>query len=83
MTWKQAEIKGIALPKALTRFSFKTEWNGEEWMLQSRAVDDTGYVQPTLAQLREARGVNSIYHKNSIHTWNVHANGEVHNVQIS
>lgn len=83
VTWKQAEIKGIALPKALTRFSFKTEWNGEEWMLQSRAVDDTGYVQPTLAQLREARGVNSIYHKNSIHTWNVHANGEVHNVQIS
>ncbi len=83
VTWKQAEIKGVALPKALTRFSFKTEWNGEEWMLQSRAVDDTGYVQPTLAQLREARGVNSIYHKNSIHTWNVHANGEVHNVQIS
>ena len=83
VTWKQAEIKGVVLPKALTRFSFKTEWNGEEWMLQSRAVDDTGYVQPTLAQLREARGVNSIYHKNSIHTWNVHANGEVHNVQIS
>lgn len=83
VTWKQAEIKGVALPKALTRFSFKTEWNGEEWMLQSRAVDETGYVQPTLAQLREARGVNSIYHKNSIHTWNVHANGEVHNVQIS
>jgi len=34
-----------------------------------------------LSQLREARGVNSIYHKNSIHTWQVLATGEVKNVQ--
>ena len=83
VTWRKAELKGLVIPKALTRFSFKTEWNGEPWMIQSRAIDDTGYVQPTLAQLREERGTNSIYHKNSIHTWNVHANGEVHNVQIT
>ncbi len=83
VTWQTAELKGLVLPKALTRFSYKTTWNGEPWMIQSRAIDDTGYVQPTLAQLREERGTNSIYHKNSIHTWNVHANGEVHNVQIT
>ena len=51
-------------------------------LIQSRAVDETGYVQPTLAQLREARGVNSIYHKNAIHTWRLDATGKVTNVQI-
>jgi len=39
-------------------------------------------VQPTLKQLREVRGVESIYHKNSIHTWQLHENGTVKNVQI-
>ena len=30
-------------------------------LLQSRAMDETGYVQPTKAQLRAVRGLNSIY----------------------
>ncbi len=42
--------------KALTRFYLDTTWNGEEMLLQSRAMDETGYVQPTKAQLREVRG---------------------------
>jgi sulfane dehydrogenase subunit SoxC len=29
------------------------------------------------------RGLNSIYHKNSIHTWRVKPDGEVENVQIA
>ena len=48
--------------------------------LQSRAIDETGYVQPTIAQLVEARGVNSFYHNNAIKTWAIAANGEVSNV---
>ena len=52
-------------------------------MVQSRAIDETGFVQPTYGQLREARGTNSIYHKNAIHTWRVNADGSVANVQIS
>jgi sulfane dehydrogenase subunit SoxC len=33
--------------------------------------------------LRDERGGWSIYHKNSIHTWNVTETGDVFNVQIS
>ncbi len=51
--------------------------------LQSRARDETGYVQPTKDQLREVRGLNSIYHNNGIQTWWVKASGEAENVEIS
>jgi len=83
VNWERAELKGLVLSKALTQFSFKTKWNGQPWLLQSRAIDETGYVQPTLKQLRDERGGWSIYHKNSIHTWNVTESGDVFNVQIS
>lgn len=82
VNWTQASLKGEVLPKCLTRFSIPWEFTGEPALLQSRSVDETGYVQPTLAQLREVRGNNSIYHKNSIHTWQVSSNGDVKNVQI-
>mgnify|MGYP001820903336 FL=1 len=82
ISWQQARIKGLVLPKALTRFSLPFEWDGGRALLQSRAVDETGYVQPTLTQLREARGTESIYHKNAIHTWRLAESGVVTNVQI-
>ena len=83
VNWERTELKGLVLSKALTQFSLKTKWNGQPWLLQSRAIDETGYVQPTLRQLRDERGGWSIYHKNSIHTWNVTETGDVFNVQIS
>ena len=64
------------------RFYAETEWNGEPLLLQSRAMDETGYVQPTKDDLRKIRGVNSIYHNNGIQTWSVKANGEVENVEV-
>jgi sulfane dehydrogenase subunit SoxC len=82
VNWRAARIKGLVLPKALTRFSLEWNWDGGPALLQSRAVDETGYVQPTLTQLREMRGVESIYHKNAVHTWRVAEGGEVTNVQI-
>ena len=57
--------------------------DGEEMFLQSRAHDETGYVQPTKEELREVRGLNSIYHNNCIQTWWIKSNGEVENVEIS
>ena len=81
--WVQAQLKGLVLPKSWTRFTYLYKWDGRPLLLQSRSVDETGYVQPTLAQLRKVRGVESIYHKNSIHTWKVKSNGEVTNVQLS
>ena len=81
--WITARIDGPVLPKALTRFYVDFDWNGQNLLLQSRAMDETGYVQPTKAELRKFRGTNSIYHNNGIQTWHVQANGEVENVEVS
>ncbi len=82
ISWRPAKLKGLVLSKALTRFSLPFKWDGAPGLLQSRAIDETGYVQPTLTQLRNIRGTNSIYHKNSIHTWQLTSNGSVKNVQL-
>lgn len=81
--WTQARLAAEGQTKALTRFYLDIDWDGSEMFLQSRAHDETGYVQPTKAQLREVRGENSIYHNNCIQTWWVNAKGEAENVEIS
>ena len=81
--WSTAELSGPVLDKCLTRFYLNYDWNGQEVLLQSRAIDTLGHVQPTKHQLREQRGTNSIYHNNSIQTWLVKQNGEVENVEVS
>ena len=80
-TWRPARLESPVLPKALTRFSSDWNWDGSPAILQSRAVDDTGYVQPGINQLRAVRGTRSIYHNNAIQSWRVDRSGEVSNVQ--
>ena len=82
-TWETARLAKPGEKMALTRFYLDTDWDGEEMLLQSRAMDDTGYVQPTKSQLREVRGLNSIYHNNCIQTWLVRSSGEAENVEVS
>jgi len=81
--WRPAALQSPVLTKALTRFSLDWVWDGKPALVQSRAVDDTGYVQPSYAQLRKVRGSRSIYHNNAIQTWLVQESGEVKNVQLS
>ena len=81
--WRAAQIDGPVLDKACTRFYSSSTGTARELLLQSRAIDETGYVQPTKDELRKIRGVNSIYHNNGIQTWQVHKNGEVENVEVS
>lgn len=82
-TWTPARLAAPGQDMALTRFYFDHNWQGEEMLLQSRATDATGYVQPTKTQLREIRGLNSVYHNNAIQTWWVKTNGEAENVEVS
>ena len=82
-TWTQARLGAPGVDKALTRFYLDTNWDGSEMLLQSRARDSSGYVQPTKTELREVRGLNSIYHNNAIQTWWVKADGEAENVEVS
>ena len=81
--WYEARLAQPGTKMALTRFYLDIEWDGEEMFLQSRAHDETGYVQPTKEELREVRGLNSIYHNNCIQTWWIKSNGEAENVEIS
>jgi sulfane dehydrogenase subunit SoxC len=67
------------LTRALTRFRLPWHWEGQSAVIQSRATDETGYVQPTLAELLAVRGENSIYHNNAIWPWRIAADGEVTN----
>jgi sulfane dehydrogenase subunit SoxC len=80
-SWLPAVINGPVLDKAFVRFRAPWQWYGKETLIQSRCADDTGYVQPTLAQLHAARGPMRQDHNNAIQTWRVSSNGEVSNVQ--
>ncbi len=82
VSWRPAALEEPVLPKCLTRFRLPFEWNGEELLLQSRATDETGYTQPTWRQNLRARGAASIYHNNSITTWQVASSGEVSHVRL-
>ncbi len=82
VNWSGAQLHEPVLSKALTRFSLPWRWDGRPALVQSRVVDDTGYVQPTIAQLRRVRGTNAIYHNNSIQTWQVKPDGSVFDVQL-
>jgi sulfane dehydrogenase subunit SoxC len=81
--WRGARLQAPVMDKCLTRFTLDWAWDGRPALLQSRAIDGTGYVQPTYRQLRAARGSRSIYHNNAIQTWWVQDSGEVGNVQLA
>src|SRR5205809_3400059 len=80
-TWVQAALQEPRLPIALTRFRLAWRFDGQDALIASRAIDETGYVQPTRAALIAARGTNSIYHYNGIKFWSVRSDGTVTNVE--
>ncbi len=80
--WRPAKLENPVQPKCLTRFNVGWVWDGGPAVLQSRAIDETGHVQPKINQLRAVRGTRSIYHNNAIQSWRVADSGEVANVQV-
>ena len=79
-TWGEAALEGPVLPMALTRFRMPWRWDGSPSVLQSRAIDETGAVQPSRAALMAARGAQFRYHYNAVQSWSVAAAGDVSNV---
>ena len=86
-TWHLAELQEPVLSKSHTRFRFPWVWDGEPAILQSRATDESGYVQPTIRQLKEVRGDaergNVNYHNNAIQSWRVNRGGTIENIHFS
>jgi sulfane dehydrogenase subunit SoxC len=76
-SWAEAELLTPLISRAPVRFQYQWKWTGDESMLMSRAVDDQGYMQPTMAQLKAARGPGTDYHFNSIRAWRVARDGTV------
>ncbi|SDY87939.1 sulfite dehydrogenase [Pseudomonas salomonii] len=77
--WYAATLQAPVLNKCLTVFRAPFEWQGKAMLIMSRAIDETGYVQPSLEQLKAVRGDFSFYHNNAIQPWRINANGEVTN----
>jgi len=76
-SWVDAEMQPPVLPKCTVRFRHLWEWDGREAVILSRATDETGYLQPTVQQLWEARGERTSYHHNHQRAWKVAADGAV------
>ena len=80
-TWQPAALQEPRLPIALTRFRLPWRFEGREAVIASRAIDETGYVQPAREALIAVRGSNSVYHYNGIKFWRVRLDGSVAHVE--
>ena len=81
-SWAEAALSEPVLDKAVTRFRIAWRWNGAPAVMMSRAVDETGAVQPTRVSIISAKGRNFMYHYNGIQAWRVDADGQVANVHV-
>jgi len=88
-SWAEAALQEPRLPKAFTRFSMPWRWDGGPAVLQSRAWDEGGNMQPTREQFVALRGQTTKpasvlgfagHHFNAITSWGVDPKGEVKHV---
>ncbi len=75
--WQDADLSEPRLPMAFTRFRLGWKWDGREVTVQSRAIDESGYVQPSHEELVAVRGPNYEYHNNGIRVWKINVDGTV------
>ncbi|WP_413667285.1 sulfite dehydrogenase [Mucilaginibacter sp. Mucisp86] len=77
-SWNEARLQNPILEKAHTYFRHLWQWDGLETEILSRVTDETGYTQPTLKQLIDARGKDiGGYHMNPVTAWRVKRDGSV------
>jgi sulfane dehydrogenase subunit SoxC len=79
-TWADAMIDSHQSEKALARFRIPWQWSGGDAVLQSRATDSQGNVQPTRTSLVTEKGNISTYHFHGIQSWAINTAGDVSNV---
>lgn len=77
-SWHRATLQEPILDKAHTAFRYLWQWKGEPTEILSRVTDETGYTQPTLKQLIDARGTDmGGYHLNPVTAWGIKPDGSV------
>ena len=82
ITWSDALLEGANTPQSLVRFRAPWNWRGERALLQSRAIDEKGQVQPTRKAYKANNASDGRYHNNTIVTWAVETDGSVKNVYL-
>lgn len=82
MNWREATLQGPILRKSFTRFRLPWDWNGSPALLQSRAIDDKGNVQPTRQAFLSQYVTGMNYHNHYIQTWAIGADGSVRNAFV-
>ncbi|MBE8719448.1 sulfite dehydrogenase [Sphingobacterium pedocola] len=75
--WYPARLQEPVLNKAHTGFRFLWQWDGRETVIMSRVYDDTGYRQPFLKELQDARASRGGYHFNPVTPWRLKPDGSV------
>lgn len=78
-SWREARLQNPILPRCLTRFRLPWNWDGAPALLQSRATDEFGNVQPTHDGLVARRGTQGYYHYNAIQSWRLDTSGALSN----
>ena len=91
-SWGEAALQAPIQNKAFTRFVMPWRWDGTPAILQSRAWDEAGNVQPLRTQFVAARGqtkqplTNPLIfpnqHYNSITSWAIDPNGQIKHVYV-
>jgi sulfane dehydrogenase subunit SoxC len=79
-SWAKAALQAPVLPLALTRFRLPWNWDGGTVLLQSRATDEKGNIQPTREKWAVQYSVGNMYHYNAIQSWSISPEGEIRNV---
>jgi sulfane dehydrogenase subunit SoxC len=79
-TWRDAQLQGPIFSKSFTRFRLPWEWAGTAHVLQSRATDEKGNVQPTRAAFTAQYAPGMNYHNHYIQSWAIAADGSISNV---
>ncbi len=79
-TWADALLAEERQALALTRFRLPWLWEGAPAVLQSRATDSAGNVQPTRSAVLAQYDAANRYHFNGIQSWSVSSQGAIANV---
>lgn len=79
-TWRAAALQGEQFPKSVVRFRLPWRWTGAPALLQSRASDEKGNVQPARKAFLAKYAPDNRFHNNSIVSWSVLADGSIKHV---
>lgn len=79
-SWAKAAIQSDIGEHKPVRFRIPWRWDGQPAVLQSRAVDSRGNLQPSRSQALKNVAPGFSYHFNGIQSWQVGIDGRVSNV---